>query len=463
MKKRCSSQLGSVFFNFRLKLAGALCFFFLFSLSSFAQDETKVNRVDVVELDGTWTLRVNGEPFYIRGAGGEKHLDKLIECGGNTIRTWGIENAQEVLDNAEAKGLKVMLGLWVQHERHGFDYNDEDKIAKQLASFRESVRKYKDHPALLMWGIGNEYELEYSNTKVWKAVNDIALMVKAEDPNHPTSTVTAGTNAVKLAFVQNELTAIDIYGINTYGDIGSVHSVLETGKYTGPYMITEWGPNGHWESPKTRWGASIEQTSTEKAAVYLERYEKYIWDQRAQCLGSFAFLWGQKQEYTSTWYGLFTENDEPTEALDVLCLNWKGAYPENRSPSIVSVKMNQAEIEKNTILKSGSDATFTVVSEDINMDKLRYSWELYPESTDLKSGGDAESKPISILGNLRGKNSAEVDLKVPQKEGKYRLFVTVTDGDKIAYANIPFYVEVDGSASDSKIRFTHQEMKSFEE
>lgn len=463
MKQRNFSQLAQTIFNIRLGVAVALCVSSLLVFNSFAQQNSTVNKVDVVELDGQWSLRVNGEPFYIRGAGGEKHLDMLLECGGNTIRTWGVENAQEVLDNAEAKGLKVMLGLWVQHERHGFDYNDEDKIAKQLASFRESVRKYKDHPALLMWGIGNEYELEYNNTKVWKAVNDIALMVKEEDPNHPTSTVTAGTNAVKLAFVMNELTAIDIYGINTYGDIGNVHKVLEDGKYTGPYMITEWGPNGHWESPKTRWGASIEQTSTEKASVYLDRYQKYIWDQRAQCLGSFAFLWGQKQEYTSSWYGLFTEDDEPTEALDVLYFNWKGEYPENRSPSIVSLSMNKAEIQKNTILENGSNVTFEVVSTDLNNDKLRYSWELYPESTDLKSGGDAENKPISIMGNLKGKNSAEVDLKVPQKEGKYRLFVTVTDGNKVAYANIPFYVEINASAPDTKIRFTHQEMKSFEE
>ena len=114
---------------------------------------SQVNPVTVSKKDGKWTLYVNNEPFYIKGAGGEKQLDVLVECGGNTIRTWGIDNAQEVLDLAEKKGLKVMLGLWVQHERHGFDYNDEDKVAKQLESFRLAVRAYKDHPALLILGI----------------------------------------------------------------------------------------------------------------------------------------------------------------------------------------------------------------------------------------------------------------------------------------------------------------------
>jgi hypothetical protein len=386
-------------------LTRAVSFLVLSSISFYSSSQ--VERVTIGQQDGKWTLFVEGEPFYVKGAGGEKYLDVLLECGGNTIRTWGVENAQEVLDIAQEKGLKVMMGLWVQHERHGFDYNDEDKVRKQLESFRLAVRRYKDHPALLLWGIGNEYELQYSNTKVWKAVNDIAEMVKEEDPNHPTSTVTAGTNDVKVAFVQKELTAIDIYGINTYGDIGNVHKVLEKANFERPYMITEWGPNGHWESPKTRWGSSIEQTSTEKAEVYRERYQKYIWDKRDQCIGSFAFLWGQKQEYTSTWYGVFTEDGEPTEAIDVLEYNWRGEYPENRAPQVEGLKVNGNPVEKNTILGGNERVTVEVVASDMNNDKLKYSWELYPESTDLKSGGDAESKPVSILGRL--------SKRIPQK------------------------------------------------
>lgn len=438
----------------------AVLFFTIVSFSF--HSNSQVEPVTVSKKDGKWTLYVDGEPFYIKGAGGEKHLDVLLECGGNTIRTWGVDNAQEVLDEAHKKGLKVMMGLWVQHERHGFDYNDEDKIRKQLESFRLAVRKYKDHPALLLWGIGNEYELQYNNTKVWKAVNDIAEMVKEEDPNHPTSTVTAGTNDVKVAFVQKELTAIDIYGINTYGDIGNVHKVLEKADFQRPYMITEWGPNGHWESPKTRWGASVEQTSTEKAKVYKERYQNYIWDKRDQCLGSFAFLWGQKQEYTSTWYGVFTEDGEPTEAIDVLEYNWRGEFPENRAPKVEALKINGNPIEKNTILGGNERISIEVIASDLNNDKLKYSWELYPESTDLKSGGDAENKPVSILGRLSKKNTAKVEMKAPIREGKYRLFVTITDGVRVSYANIPFYVDPKNMAEDKRVRFIQQDIKSFE-
>jgi hypothetical protein len=42
------------------------------------------------------------------------------------------------------------------------------------------------------------------------------------------------------------------------------------------------------------------------------------------------------------------------------------------------------------------------------------------------------------------------------------LFVSVSDGKKIAYTNIPFYVENDPSIAEKQIRFKNQTLKSFE-
>ncbi|MFT5823168.1 MAG: hypothetical protein ACI8ZM_004428 [Crocinitomix sp.] len=421
------------------------------------------SKVEVVETDGQWSLLVNGEDFYVRGAGGIEDMDLIKSIGGNTVRTWGIDNAQEVLDEAHEKGLKVMLGFWIQHERHGFDYNDEGKVKNQLESVRRAVQKYKDHPALLMWGIGNEYELQYSNTKVWKAVNDIAEMVQKEDANHPISTVTAGTNDEKLKFVMKTLTAIDIYGINTYADIGSVKDVLKRGDFKGPYMITEWGPTGHWESPKTKWATSIEQTSTEKAASYLSRYKTSISSQGKQCIGSFAFLWGQKQEYTSTWYGLFTDDGKPTEAIDELQYCWTGNYPADRAPRLDSILFDNSPKIKNLVFAPGKKCEFEIFATDREGDKLTYKWELYEESTDKKSGGDAEDKPPLIYGKIKGSSKSRITLKAPLTEGRYRLFIFVNDEKKVAYMNVPFYVENDPSVAANKVRFKSQTLKSFNE
>ncbi len=442
-----------------LKFLKTSCLLFLTSVLAYAQN----NVVTIVKKEQQWTLLVNNEPYYIRGAGGEKYLKEVVAIGGNTIRTWGLENAQTVLDEAQKLGIKVMLGMWVQHERHGFDYNDEAKIKAQLEGFRTQIKKFKNHPALLIWCVGNEYELDYSNRKVWKAVNDIAKMVKEEDKNHPVATVTAGTNTEKLTHVMNELTAIDIYGINTYGDIGNVENVLTEGNFQGPYMITEWGPNGHWESPKTMWGSSIEQTSKEKATSYKERYAQYIAKDSKQCIGSFAFLWGQKQEYTSTWYGIFSENGTATEVYDAMEYCWTNKAPKNCAPSIDSFRVDNLKPNLNSIFKSGQLVEVKAFAKDQENDKLNYSWELYPESEDLKTGGDVESKPPLISGQIRSKQAATCVLKAPKKEGRYRLFLTVSDGEKIAYCNFPFYVQPSEAAEDQPmVRFKKTTLSSFE-
>ncbi len=69
-------------------------------------------------------------------------------------------------------------------------------------------------------------------------------------------------------------------------------------------------------------------------------------------------------------------------------------------------------------------------------------WELLPESTDLKNGGDRESRPEAIPASIIVKNLNEAVLKTLKMEGPYRLFLYISDGhNKVATANIPFYVK----------------------
>lgn len=417
-----------------------LLFIALF-LSNFTIISAQVSKVKIKKTGSRFKVTVNKKTYIINGAGGQTNLEDLKNIGGNTIRTWGTENAQQILDEAQKNGIMVMMGLWVQHERHGFDYNDEMAIKKQLEGFRLEIQKYKNHPALLFWCVGNEYELGYTNTKVWKAVNDIVKMVKTEDKNHPVVTVTAGINDEKIKFVQENLHDIDILGINTYGDIGNVKDVLNRANFTKPYMITEWGPTGHWECAKTSWGVSIEQTSKEKAASYLKRFTDYIKSDSNQCVGSFAFLWGQKQEYTSTWYGIFSENGQKTEVYDALASCWSpDLLLKNHAPSLDSLSNSEDLDFKDLKLTPNKEINFEVFSSDMDNDKLSYSWNLYLESSDLKAGGDAEAKPQEIKNVITNNSSKIFTLSTPLLEGKYRLFITVSDGEKIAYANVPIYV-----------------------
>jgi hypothetical protein len=422
-------------------------------------------KVEVRKSSSGWELLRDGQPYYIKGAGGHTHLDELVRIGGNSIRTWSTDNAEEILNEAHKRGLTVMMGLWVQHERHGFDYDNKDRVKAQLEAFRKVVLKLKDHPALLMWGVGNEVDLQYTNTNVWYAVNDIAAMIHELDPNHPTCTVTAGLDKAEVALIKERAPHIDIYGINTYGDLPNVPGNIQKFGWEGPYMITEWGPNGHWEVAKTAWGAPIEQSSAEKAVSYSERYIVHIAKNTAFCLGSYVFLWGHKQETTSTWYGLFLEGGEYAEALDELHLHWKGEYPANRAPRLNGASFNGLK-ELNNIYVNAEEINVVLVDvSDFEGDKLKYNWEIIPESTDIKSGGDAESKPEPIRGLFVARRNNELRFRAPAQEGAYRLFITITDGNEhAAYLNIPFYVvpRPIGSNQSRFVEFIEYDMDSFE-
>jgi Glycosyl hydrolases family 2, TIM barrel domain len=425
-----------------------------------------------VKIEKTITgyqLMRNGKPYYVKGVGGQVNFDEMVNVGANSFRTWGIDDAKNVLDEAQKRGLTVMLGFWLQHERHGFDYNDANKVKVQLDHFKNMVDQYKDHPALLFWGIGNELDLEYTNPNCWNAVQDIAKYIHQVDPNHPTSTVTAGLDSLEVDHILKRCPDIDMYCVNTYGDIGNVPKSIARYGWKGPYMITEWGPNGHWESPTTAWGVSIEQSSTEKRAVYESRFNDYILPNKDYCLGSYAFLWGAKQEYTETWYGLFSKDNLATEPVDALEQSFTGTKVKFPSPTIKSFEINSSSAKDNIIIKA-EEKNIAIINIDLGNSmpgtKAKYKWRIMQESTDKKSGGDKEEEATEIGGLIKkGSSENQISFFTPKAPGQYRLFVSVIHNNKLAYTNIPFKV-IAREASDPQVKgiqFKFTDMKSFEQ
>ena len=427
--------------NFRQLIFLPVAALLLLSAGVSAQQPSKVELQK--NADG-WKLLFNGEPYYVKGVGGSVHLDRAVAYGANSVRTWGVAEAEAILDAAHAKGLTVLFGLWVGQERQGFDYTDGRSVAAQLARFTEVVKAHKDHPALLMWGIGNENDLFYSDFRVWNAINDIAKMIHEVDPNHPTMTVTAGLDVAEVQLIQERAPHIDNLGINTYGGLIGIDRQIRAYGWDKPYMITEWGPTGHWEVPKTSWGVPLEQSSTEKAEAYARRFELGIAADREMCIGSYVFLWGQKQETTPTWYGLFLEDGSETDVMDVLQKAWSGQWPANRSPSISSYTLNGKAPAASVILARRSMAELAVDASDPEAVPLRFRLEILPESTDIRSGGDAESRPTAIETDFIPAEDANGiwKFRAPKTAGPYRLFIyAYDDGDNAAVANIPFFVK----------------------
>ena len=408
----------------------------------------KPSKVELKKQSQNYQLSVDGNPFYIKGAGLELgSIKSLADYGGNAFRTWRVDNGEksglEILDEAQRYGLMVCMGLDVARERHGFDYSDKQAVAQQLAAIEQDILALKDHPALLMWGIGNELNLRHSNPKVWNAVDDISKMIHRLDPNHPTTTMLAGAEPEVIKLVVARCPDLDLLSFQLYGEIDQLPDFLSQSGFTGAYTVSEWGATGHWESPCTDWDRPFEANSSVKAGCYQQRYIDYIAADRRQCLGSFVFLWGQKQERTPTWYGVFLEQGQHTESAQVMGTLWTSQAPEQPVARLLSLDIEGLQAPASIYLTEQKNYAARVTVDYQQPETLSYHWELLKEvDKKLESdGGDFEPRPETVW-HQRGDSSLDrVEFPAPAP-GEYRLFVLVVDSHGgAATANLPVLVE----------------------
>lgn len=196
----------------------AITFFialYLFCTSSFA--------ADVVSVSGRQIL-VNNSVYVIKGvcyhpvakgnntvsyASLKEDLSLMKEAGINTIRTYLPITEKAVLDQIHEAGLKVIIG---------FGYNQDGKFDILSGTFADFIIKWKDHPAILFWELGNEYnyhpEWFGGNINTWyRALNETAEKIHQLDPSHPVSTA---HGELPKEDVLSLCPNVDIWGMNVY-------------------------------------------------------------------------------------------------------------------------------------------------------------------------------------------------------------------------------------------------------
>jgi len=243
-----------------------------------------------------------------------------------------------------------------------------------------------------------------------------------------------------VADINERAPDIDILSVQLYGAVITLPALMQEVGWEGALIVSEWGATGYWEVNQTTWGAPIEENSSVKADSFLTRYTSAIAPLKQQFIGSYVFLWGQKQERTSTWFGFFTQDGRKTEVLDVMHYLWNGQWPDHRSPRISQILLSEKEATDNVNLKAGQ--IYEAKVEVTQAENLTYRWEVLRESEATQSGGDLEEVPEEITGLIVGEHTSKVLMNAPKEQGAYRLYVYVEDqANYTAHANIPFFVE----------------------
>lgn len=451
--------------------------FFCLSMTGWAchtKKQTVQRKVEIRKEGTSYRLYRNGRPYTIKGASvtGIRHLKDLQQSGGNSIRLYNTEHAAEILDSAQQLGLTVTLGLNVAAAKKGLDYSDDKAVQNQLLALKKEVLKYKDHPALLMWAVGNEAGLSLKSTEVlrhmdlWLAINELAAMIHSVDPDHPVTTMLQDEAGKTIRFLSLFCKQLDLLSLNSFKPLENLGSYIKENGWTGPYLVSEYGATGYWLRDKTDWYAIHEQSSWEKMNFVRQQYG-FIRSDSAACLGSYAFLWDQKNEYTPTWFSLYTAKGEQTGVIDGLQWSWTGLPPLQPSPHIKSLKINGIIADKDIYLQAGKQCMVNLQYDGLERNGLELRWEIQPDKGEfyfdpsvnqpgnpvIDSGtqmvpahmvhasplvGSGRSPDKGLLS--RDKKTA-ISLRVPAANGPYRLYVYLHDkaSGKTGTANSCFY------------------------
>ena len=409
--------------------------------------------------NGVWKLYKGSEPFYVNGAATNNFYGLVDDWGGNMVRTYSVnETTVDVLNEALANGLYVNMGLFMK-DCDDFDYSSEANaavIAEQFENHRMWVRRYRNHPAVFCWSIGNEAEGTKANNEVYfKYVEEIAAMIHQEDPNHPTTIAFSNSDADgKVKVLMSKAPSVDMLSVNMYyPNVGGVSSSLASAAWDKPWMITEYGPRGTWalsastDPKELPWGCLEEMTSTEKAEIYSKIWREDIKPKASSgCVGSFIFLWGyQTHGAVLSWYGLFDKQKNTFGGVDEITECWTGvAVPqdkqapriENRSKMTLNGKTSGEGV---SIVLNSTDNVASVEATSPGGHPLTYRWLINKEGEALEDG----SMPDGIEGLITDPTKADITFKAPSVKGGYRLYVFATDevNHKVAMACIPFLVK----------------------
>ena len=198
-------------------------YIFLFSLAWVVFSCNKKTNTDVVSVSERQIL-VNENPYLIKGIcyhpvpKGSKDLSfnsldqdlaLMVEAGINTIRVYVPIDNKDVLDKIHDAGLKVIIG---------FGYNQGGRFDILSGTFVDYINTFKNHPAILMWELGNEYnyhpEWFEGDIKNWyKALKEATHLAHENDTNHP---VTTAHGDLPDALALSICTNIDVWGMNSY-------------------------------------------------------------------------------------------------------------------------------------------------------------------------------------------------------------------------------------------------------
>ncbi|HNX68286.1 MAG TPA: interleukin-like EMT inducer domain-containing protein [Candidatus Omnitrophota bacterium] len=216
----------------------------------------------------------------------------MAQMGINTVRVYhdfGTDaKAIKILDMFYQYGIKVIVTV----------DSPLSTVCGDLNNISAVVNAYKNHPAILMWSVGNEWDInryygKFATTDAAAAFTEqAAQLIKSLDSNHPVTTAVADSTVAKNAS-NSTVPSVDVWGINIYRgqSFGEAISQWEAAS-SKPFYIGEYGGDSY----DHRTGA---ENQTMQAGMSGGLWDEVYFDLSAErtngaVIGALAFEWSDE-------------------------------------------------------------------------------------------------------------------------------------------------------------------------
>ncbi len=250
----------------------------------------------------------------------------MKEMGLNTLRIYHQPmklNKEFLRKMYEEYGFRVLMGDYLGKYAigsgatwsEGTDYGNPVHQQKMMESVKEMVMEFKDEPYILMWLLGNENNYGVASNadkkpdEYFKFLNEVALMIKSIDPNHPVAVCNGDT--LFLDKFGKDAPDVDAYGANVYrGDYGFGSFWQQVAEASDkPTFITEYGApaySGAGLTPKEAQDAQAEYHKGNWLDIYYN--SAGFSEGQGNAIGGFTFEW------VDEWWKNYEPSSHDTKA-----------------------------------------------------------------------------------------------------------------------------------------------------
>jgi len=212
----------------------------------------------------------------------DQDADLMAKAGINAVRTYAAITDKYVLDKLHEKGIYVINSV----------YNSGGSSVSSVAA---KVRAVKDHPAILMYSVGNEWNYNglykrWSRMQSMSRVKQVARLIKSIDSTHPVASI---YGEAPTRDVIHGLPEIDVWGMNVYNGLSFRDTIEQFARRSGkPLFFGEYGADAF----NANRNAEDQEAQAHATKVLTEKIVQRSSLKGGELLGGFLF------EFSDEWW-----------------------------------------------------------------------------------------------------------------------------------------------------------------